>query len=243
MSKKLNLYPRLTRSIVKKIKVTKNGPYLVSNDVPLDKEKIAVDNEGYSEKWQKVKDYPSQKEYALCRCGQSKNPPFCDGSHHKSNFDGVETAGFKKFDDIAEIIDGPSLILKDAQQFCASGRFCDRNKGTWQAAIDSDEEESRQLAINQCGNCHSGRLVAIDKRTGESIEPKFEQSISVTEDPEANASGPLWVKGNMQIESVAGKKYELRNRVTLCRCGKSSNKPFCDTSHISAQFNDGEISE
>ena len=28
-----------------------------------------------------------------------------------------------------------------------------------------------------------------------------------------------------------GKNYEVRNRVTLCRCGRSNNKPFCDGSH------------
>ena len=31
--------------------------------------------------------------------------------------------------------------------------------------------------------------------------------------------------------SAEGKLYEVRNRVTLCRCGKSTNKPFCDSSH------------
>jgi len=29
-----------------------------------------------------------------------------------------------------------------------------------------------------------------------------------------------------------GRAYEVRNRVSLCRCGKSKNKPFCDGSHL-----------
>jgi len=35
----------------------------------------------------------------------------------------------------------------------------------------------------------------------------------------------------MRIESADGRMYESRNRVTLCRCGKSENKPYCDGSH------------
>jgi len=81
--------------------------------------------------------------------------------------------------------------------------------------------------------------VAINKETGEPIEPKFEPSISLVEDPIANASGPLWVKGGVSIESSQGEAYETRNRVTLCRCGKSHNKPYCDGSHITVKFNDG----
>ena len=36
----------------------------------------------------------------------------------------------------------------------------------------------------------------------------------------------------LAIESAGGTEYEVRNRVTLCRCGRSRNKPFCDGSHI-----------
>ncbi|UCF09264.1 MAG: CDGSH iron-sulfur domain-containing protein, partial [Thermoplasmata archaeon] len=44
--------------------------------------------------------------------------------------------------------------------------------------------------------------------------------------------GPIWVRGRIPIESADGHIYEIRNRVTLCRCGWSSNKPFCDSSHL-----------
>ncbi|HET8688843.1 MAG TPA: CDGSH iron-sulfur domain-containing protein [Methanosarcina sp.] len=40
------------------------------------------------------------------------------------------------------------------------------------------------------------------------------------------------MRGGIPIESADGKQYEIRNRVTLCRCGKSRNKPFCDGSHV-----------
>ena len=70
------------------------------------------------------------------------------------------------------------------------------------------------------------RLVAVDKKTGKVIEEKMEPSIGIPED------GPLCVKGEVEIESTNGEIYEKRNRVTLCRCGKSRNKPFCDGSHL-----------
>ena len=53
-------------------------------------------------------------------------------------------------------------------------------------------------------------------------------------------SGPLWVKGGVAIEASDGFAYETRNRVTLCRCGRSSNKPFCDGTHCKTKFNDGD---
>jgi hypothetical protein len=70
-----------------------------------------------------------------------------------------------------------------------------------------------------------------DKDTKKVCEPPFEQSIGVIEDPQKGVSGPVWVRGGIPVEAANGKTYEIRNRVTLCRCGKSSNKPFCDSSH------------
>jgi CDGSH-type Zn-finger protein len=80
-----------------------------------------------------------------------------------------------------------------------------------------------------------------DKKTGEVLEPNFELCISMIEDPQKKVSGPLWVKGAIPIESSDGFEYEKRNRCTLCRCGKSSNKPFCDRTHISIGFNDEDL--
>jgi len=87
--------------------------------------------------------------------------------------------------------------------------------------------------------CPSGRLVAWDKKTGEALEPKLPVSIGLIEDPVQECSGPIWARGGIQIESEAdGFKYEVRNRVTLCRCGKSQNKPFCDGTHAAVKFRD-----
>src|SRR6266536_1245907 len=50
--------------------------------------------------------------------------------------------------------------------------------------------------------------------------------------------GPLWVRGGVPVEAADGFEYEVRNRVTLCRCGYSKNKPFCDGSHVRTKFKD-----
>jgi CDGSH-type Zn-finger protein len=38
-----------------------------------------------------------------------------------------------------------------------------------------------------------------------------------------------------------GRMYEVRNRMMLCRCGASENKPFCDGSHASIGFKDEKV--
>ncbi|MCL4382629.1 MAG: CDGSH iron-sulfur domain-containing protein [Patescibacteria group bacterium] len=76
----------------KKVVITKNGPYLVSGNLPLAKEIATTGKEPEPEKWVKGKKYPQKKFYVLCRCGQSQNKPFCDGSNLEAHFnDGDES--------------------------------------------------------------------------------------------------------------------------------------------------------
>ncbi|MEG1290592.1 MAG: CDGSH iron-sulfur domain-containing protein, partial [Bacteroidales bacterium] len=75
--------------------------------------------------------------------------------------------------------------------------------------------------------------------TGKIYEPKFEPAIGIIEDSQIAISGPIWVKGGIRIESSNGRSYEIRNRVVICRCGCSSNKPFCDGTHATAEYYDG----
>jgi CDGSH-type Zn-finger protein len=223
-----------------KIVVTKNGPYMVSGDLPLAIEIQHVDNDGNPGTWEKGKIIPAEECYALCRCGKSSDKPFCDGAHEKAKFNGRETASREPYLKQARVLNGPTLKLTDAQDFCAASRFC--HKGTWQHTQKSDNPESRKIAIETACNCSSGRLVIWDKKTGKPIEHKFEPSIGIIQDKDAGVSGPIWVKGGIPIESADGTQYEVRNRVTLCRCGHSGNKPYCDGSHIPAKFNDGDKS-
>jgi Uncharacterized conserved protein len=230
----------LTTKDNKHIKIVKNGPFLVSGKIPLIKLAVDTDEAGYPYSWIEKETYPQKEEYALCRCGQSKNKPYCDGTHAKVGFEGTETATKNSYIDDAKEIEGPDLILTDNHALCNHAGFCTRAGGIGYLVMHSNNPEDKKTAIQIASNCNSGRFVVYDKETGNPIEPEFEPSIAVTEEPEKGVSGPLWVRGKIPIESSDGTTYEVRNRVTLCRCGKSSNKPFCDGTHIMTGFNDGD---
>ena len=214
-----------------KIKITKNGPYIVSGKVPLEKQIIITDTRGTATEWQPSTKYEPHDKYSLCRCGHTKNKPFCDGTHIKVKFEGTETADEKIYLNQPKEIDGPILRLTDIEALCASARFCHRAGGIWKLVPESSNPQKKQIAIEETSNCPSGRLVVVDKETGNMVEPKFAKSIVLIEDPAMNVSGPIWVRGGIPVESANSKAYRVRNRVTLCRCGKSKNKPFCDSSH------------
>jgi len=221
-----------------RIKVTPKGPYRVSGNVPLYKWQIVADAKGFSHHWEEIMQYPSQESYDLCRCGQSGRKPFCDGTHAQIDWDSRETANRDPYMERAKRQRGPDLELTDYMRLCSKARFCDRAKGIWKLTKRSDDPQARSTAIEEAGNCPSGRLVVWDKATGEPIEPKLAPSIVVIEDPGAKVSGPIWVRGGIPVESSDGSEYEVRNRITLCRCGRSENKPFCDATHILVGFTD-----
>ena len=224
----------------KQISILKNGPYLVSGSVPLAFQTIGANNDGESTEWVEGEAFPASAQYALCRCGRSNTKPFCDGTHAKVGFDGTETASHEPIMKQAELLDGPTMQLADAESLCAFARFCDPDGRVWNQVARTDDPSVRAQFIRQVGDCASGRLIAIDKATGKPIEPKLPQSIGIVEDPTLKCSGPLWVRGGIELISADGQAYEIRNRMTLCRCGRSENKPFCNGAHAAdPKFRDG----
>jgi CDGSH-type Zn-finger protein len=220
------------------ITVSANGPYLVSGAVPLSKQHIVVNAKGESVGWREGQTYAAGEKYALCRCGQSANKPFCDGTHKKVAFDGAETASREPYQALAQEIPGPVLNLEDAESLCAFARFCDTHGQIWNLMESTDKPETRRIVEQQAGHCPGGRLVVIEGKNGHALEPKLQPSIGLVEDTAERVSGALWVRGGIPVFAADGTAYEVRNRVTLCRCGASKNKPFCDGSHASTGFSD-----
>jgi CDGSH-type Zn-finger protein len=220
-----------------KITVTENGPYLVAGSIPMARQTIVADEEGNSVEWRAGDQFETQASCALCRCGQSGNKPYCDGSHRLADFDGTETASREPYLRQAGEQDGPTLILTDAQPLCAFARFCDVAGQVWNL-VEQEGPEAARLTAREAALCPSGRLVAWDRSTKSPMEPQFQPSIGIVEDPGQGIAGPLWVRGGIPVVSADGEAYEVRNRVTLCRCGASRNKPFCDASHASIGFTD-----
>jgi CDGSH-type Zn-finger protein/uncharacterized Fe-S cluster protein YjdI len=128
---------------VNQLRIRENGPYAVHAAL-----KIAGRDDGF--------------RATLCRCGQSNNKPWCDGSHVGASF------------------------------------------------VASGEPKS-------------GNVDSLNVRNGPlDIMPM--------------KNGPLQVRGNLEICSGTGRTVARITEAKLCRCGHSKNKPFCDLSHLAAEF-------
>lgn len=215
-----------------KIKIVKDGPYIVSGGVPLHEKLIVPKGNGYILKEGRA--LPQGQMYALCRCGQSKNMPFCDGEHAHGHFSGAQTADTESFINRAAKISGPKADLLDDGR-CAYARFCHREDGDIWELIESNDDRLIEEAVIAANECPAGRLVVIDK-DGKWLEWEEKPAIEILSDLEMASGGAMTVKGRIPLIGEDGTEYEVRNRMTLCRCGNSANKPFCDAAHITEGF-------
>jgi CDGSH-type Zn-finger protein len=217
----------------KKIKILKDGPLLVTGNIPLSEKNIVPVDRG--REYRDVRVFNQTETYALCRCGKSSNAPFCDGTHQATNFNGEETASRALYKDRAEILPGKNLDLLDDSR-CAMAHFCYRKSGNaWDLIENADDESLKKEAIRAASECPAGRLTAVTK-DGVMLEPEYEPAIEILQDEKSGVGCGIFVKGSIPIESSDGHVYEVRNRVMLCRCGKSNNKPFCDATHVKVGF-------
>jgi CDGSH-type Zn-finger protein len=194
-------------------------PYLV---VDLEKFK---DHEG--------KDLDVEPVMALCRCGGSKHKPYCDGSHHKVRFSGTKSPDRVK-DRIVEYR-GRDITILDNRGVCAHDKACVRNL----PSVFSDEKKiwidpngaSAEEIIETIKKCPSG---ALSYKIGEVRYQDVERPPLVR----VEKDGPLKVEGYIELKDDRGSRPESREHYTLCRCGQSKNKPYCDGTHITTQFKD-----
>ncbi|MDR2458055.1 MAG: CDGSH iron-sulfur domain-containing protein [Clostridiales Family XIII bacterium] len=226
-------------SNIKKIKILPNGPYLIDEDLELNSSFLEDDGEGGTTAFSNGKKYETAGKYSLCRCGHSKNKPFCDGTHAKINFDGEETSDNIPYLESSKIYVGKAFSIRDKQELCVVARFCDRLEGAWRLTMKSGtgNEEKDNMAIFMGESCPSGRLTI--EKDGKLLEPEYKKSIDLLNDKYNNCKGPIFAKGGIIIEGSSGTIYEIRNRMTLCRCGESKNKPFCDAAHLNAEHMKG----
>lgn len=222
-----------------RIEILPEGPFLVYGSPPLQQDILEVNEENIPWKYAKGDEYSTANEpTALCRCGHSRNHPYCDGSHMGCGWDSELTADNQPLLENAELFDGPTVQLADNVDYCAHARICLAKGGTWELTEKSDDQEARDTAIHESIYCPSGRLKLWDKQEEKFFEPPLKPALSLIEDPQERCSGPLWVKGGIPVNGPDGTQYEQRNRVTLCRCGASKNKPYCDSAHVAVHFQD-----
>ncbi len=223
------------------IEITRNGPYVLYGHPRLSLQAIATDSNGTSVAYREEKILATSengKTY-LCRCGQSRTAPFCDGSHLAAIKQGLnldETAGFSPTLEDAVAVEGPLITLTDTEKLCAYARFCDAGQRIWNEAQGASKEHV-EAAIDMAHKCPGGRLIVWDNQSMEAIESKNQKAeVVFIEDPAAQCSGPVALRGGIPVKSSSGEFYEVRNRQTLCRCGFSENKPFCNGAHAATQF-------
>ncbi len=221
-----------------RIEIT-DGPYIVHGAPRLRQTFTVANSRREVTRYVDGQEFPMGQTAALCRCGASARKPFCDGAHLDHNWDPELTASEDTLLSGAEFYRGPELTLSDNREYCAYARFCDGGAGVWNH-VHMNGEEAREETIRQASACPAGRLNAWDNETEKPYEPSLEPGLSLLEDTELRVSGPLYVMGGIPFSRQSdGFRYEVRNRVTLCRCGQSTNKPYCDGTHASMKFHDG----
>lgn len=169
---------------------------------------------------------------ALCRCGHSSNKPFCDGSHQTADWDPTDAElPEQPYAERARRQESPreGYVMLDDTKLCMHAGLCGTAKQTvWQMMPSTDDTEVRGQVIRMVEKCPSGRLTNVID--GDVVEPNLPTEVNVV------PGGPLWVTGGVTVTNASGEQLETRNRVTLCRCGASGNKPLCDGSHKDIGF-------
>jgi uncharacterized Fe-S cluster protein YjdI len=125
--------------------------------------------------------------------------------------------------------EGEGIVVTWEPTFCIHAQHCvrglptvfDRDRRPW---IEAGAAEADRIA-EVIERCPSGALGyrRTDGRAGERVA----EGIEVDAEP----NGPLHLRGRIRIADEAGRVIREATRVTLCRCGQSANKPFCDRTH------------
>ncbi len=212
------------------IAVAPDGPLLVTGPLPLYRRRAVESEHGEPLTWQTTERIETPSRYRLCRCGASNNKPFCDNAHSAVGFRATDSAG-GTYADRAKTLGGTDITVVDDRSICVHAGFCGtRITNVWKQVSKTEESTVRAEIIGMIERCPSGALTY--EFDGAAVEPLLPEAIAVTDD------GPLWVTGGVPISAPDGSSLEARNRVTLCRCGASNNKPLCDGSHKQAGFED-----
>jgi CDGSH-type Zn-finger protein len=215
----------------RRIVVLPDGPYLVYGQIPLTRKRKLVSENNDSLVWQKTGTIPTEETYALCRCGQSGSKPFCDGTHARSQFDGTETAKTGAYATRLRRTEGHGVSVRRVGSLCMHAAFCVGRTEQLDAMVpDTGDSDIRSHVTALIDRCPSGSYTYAIRSADEPIEPDLPVAIAVIEEEQGLASA-LWVTGRIPVLRADGQPWEHRNRVMLCRCGQSHNKPLCDGTH------------
>ncbi|MEU7828502.1 MULTISPECIES: ferritin-like domain-containing protein [unclassified Nonomuraea] len=222
-----------------RIVVLRNGPYVVYGRIPLRrKRKIVSAEQKNALTWKTSEPLETEETYALCRCGHSGAKPFCDGTHAAIGFDGTEAAPMRPYQELQHVHDGVGISAQRVGELCVHAAFCiGRARPIAKMLDDTADSDVRSDVMGRIDHCPSGSYSYALERGGETIEADLPRAISVLKEEDGLASA-LWVTGGIPITRSDGRPVETRNRMTLCRCGHSGNKPLCDGTHREIGFHE-----
>jgi len=175
----------------------------------------------------------TKSQMALCRCGGSNNKPFCDGTHATNDFSSEKLADGSK--DKRDDYVGDNITIHDNRGICAhAGRCTDglpkvfRLKEEPWIHPNAEKAEAVAATIKQCP---SG---ALSHSTGgtEHRDQDRESGVLISK------NGPYVVTGGPDLVGEKRGEGASTEHFTLCRCGGSKNKPFCDGTHWYIKFED-----
>ncbi|MCP4046198.1 MAG: hypothetical protein GY732_09440 [Gammaproteobacteria bacterium] len=163
---------------------------------------------------------------ALCRCGASKNKPYCDGSHNRVDFDSHPVS--ERTRDDVKIYSGEHIAVHYNRLICSHAGECgqrlkpvfDAGRRPWIEPNNAAPED----IITVVESCPSGALRY--SLPGEKPQHAASGSSSIT----VEKDGPYRVTG-IQLSSARLAKGANPDKSVLCRCGASKNKPYCDGTH------------
>jgi CDGSH-type Zn-finger protein len=183
---------------------------------------------------------------ALCRCGASNNKPFCDGTHGTIGFSSenriVANSNNKGSEHIVKDkrknYVGNGITIHDNRRICSHAAECVNNlssvfKLNSRPWINPDLARTEEI-IDTIRKCPSGALSYsindIEYRDLKGREPL----VTVSKD------GPYLITGGIDLigDNIPWAEGASREHYTLCRCGASNYKPFCDGMHRTVNFKD-----
>lgn len=219
----------------KRIDVFQDGPYILNGNIAVVRKVQVVSEHGEPVAWKKGPDIAMQPGDALCRCGHSHTKPICDGTHCEIGFDGTETADpGTTAERQVQLPGGKQLIVMRDYSICMESGFCGNRFETVETLLDKiDDPGALSQVIAMIERCPSGSYTYRFQADAADNEPDLPQQVAVVTEmtDQGPIMGPLWVTGNIPVQRADGQPLETRNRVTLCRCGLSNNKPLCDGEH------------
>lgn len=198
--------------------MVRNGPYIVR------------DLKDFRDSEERL--LPVQPVMPLCRCGASRNKPYCDGSHIEIGFIGEKDPN--RVPGKVSEWRGKNITIVDNTDVCSRDGSCVND-------LPQVFEEENPNAVNvkriidTIKKCPSGALTY--KMGGRHCQAfKREPAITVARNGPLKVVGAIRLRDDMKSEPACPEHY------TLCRCGHSRNKPFCDGSHLEIGFKgDAEV--